>query len=492
MMYKTKSAIFDPRESLSKNWAVANMVVVIAIMTLYLFQYLTPTYFSAIWTRFGYAAVAISTAIYLYHRRLSGTVEVKLLAFYALWVFITRWLNRDFLLNIDLSTVYSVVLSFLIFSAAILLNKEQRSKAMNWACAIIGCYIFILSVIGVFIALTGVTLRVPPEMKYIGLYSQNEGGNGFYTIAYFQCHRNTSAVWFYIGLMMMIYQFFACKRKLWRAPIVVAAISEYVMVSITHSRTVQVAMAFSIALVLFVIVLKYIKSNNKTLSAALLVVLVSVFTFLGYKVADVTAEGISSLSERTTPAFTQWYKNLDNQISELYFTPAGTYEEETTGGDLTDTRDFISNAKTLTGRTTIWKSVFSVAKSRPMIMLKGTLSNCLMEEPQKYISFPAGHMHNSLLEVLMLTGIPGFLLICAFCFVLCIHMLKLMFSKAPTVSISIKLLTIPVFGLLLDYMMEAALFTDSYLSPNCFFLFAGMAMAAYYDVFPDMKLKLKK
>jgi hypothetical protein len=34
MMLKTKKAIFEPRESLSKNWAVANMVVVIAIMTL--------------------------------------------------------------------------------------------------------------------------------------------------------------------------------------------------------------------------------------------------------------------------------------------------------------------------------------------------------------------------------------------------------------------------------------------------------------------------
>jgi O-antigen ligase len=264
------------------------------------------------------------------------------------------------------------------------------------------------------------------------------------------------------------------------------------MVSITHSRTVQVAMAFSIALALFIVVLKYIKSNSKILPIALLVVLVPVFTVLGYKAADWTAEGISSLSANTTPAFTQWYENLDNQISELYLTPAGTYEEESDDGDLTDTRDFGSDAKTFTGRTKIWKSVFSVAKNRPMIMLKGTLTNCLMEEPNKYIPFTVGHMHNSFLEVLLFAGIPGFLLICAFCFVLCIHLLKLIFSKDPTVSISIKLLTIPVFGLLLDYMMEAALFTEASLSTNSFFLFAGMALAAYYDVFPEVKLKLKK
>jgi O-antigen ligase len=98
-------------------------------------------------------------------------------------------------------------------------------------------------------------------------------------------------------------------------------------------------------------------------------------------------------------------------------------------------------------------------------------------------------MHNVLLQVLMLTGIPGFLLVLAFMLLLIRRAVKLFFSAAP---VMIKVLVLPISGILFYGLFETILFTDSAdqraltdFRELFFFLLAGVVLAYSYEYSPD-------
>ena len=108
--------------------------------------------------------------------------------------------------------------------------------------------------------------------------------------------------------------------------------------------------------------------------------------------------------------------------------------------------------------------------------------------PHKYQSFPYYHMHNVLLQVLMLTGLPGFLLVLAFFVLLIFRAVRLFFSGAPT---AVKSLVLPVSGVLFYGLFEIILFTASAderaltdFRELFFFLIAGVVLAYSYEFAP--------
>ena len=71
---------------------------------------------------------------------------------------------------------------------------------------------------------------------------------------------------------MMIYQFFACRKKLWRIPIVLAGLLFYIAVGMCFSRTVKIVTAGSVAMLAVLLAFRYL--SFKRLWQKCLVVLI--------------------------------------------------------------------------------------------------------------------------------------------------------------------------------------------------------------------------
>ena len=133
-------------------------------------------------------------------------------------------------------------------------------------------------------------------------------------------------------------------------------------------------------------------------------------------------------------------------------------------------------------------------KADPMRLLIGKYSSKIMDVPHQFQDFPYWHMHNYLLQVLMLTGLLGLLLVAAFTVLLVVRMVRLFFSPDPRADLSVKLLTLPLGGVLIYGMFETILFTASAderaltdFRELFFFLLAGMLLAWSYELAPAKK-----
>ena len=98
--------------------------------------------------------------------------------------------------------------------------------------------------------------------------------------------------------------------------------------------------------------------------------------------------------------------------------------------------------------------------------------------PNKYFHRPQfeTHMHNSLLQCFMLSGLPGLLLAFIWYVLLLIRLVRTFFS-GPGTPFATAFLTIPLSGILLYSMMEAIMFSNVALAGYTFFLFVGFFIA---------------
>ncbi|MCL1854359.1 MAG: O-antigen ligase family protein, partial [Clostridia bacterium] len=138
-------------------------------------------------------------------------------------------------------------------------------------------------------------------------------------------------------------------------------------------------------------------------------------------------------------------------------------------------RTFSNDIGTLRGRTDIWKIGIEQIKQRPITLLIGMLDSKVARLPLVLGRGPEYHMHNILLEVLMLTGIPGLLLFLAFVGKLVISSVKLFFNQDAPVSV--RILTIPIAMLLVNGITEAYPSLGGRMVELLFFTLAGAVMA---------------
>lgn len=148
----------------------------------------------------------------------------------------------------------------------------------------------------------------------------------------------------------------------------------------------------------------------------------------------------------------------------------------------------------MSNRGNIFASIIPTIKEDPTLLLIGKYSHQIMDIPHKYQNYPYFHMHNYLVQTLMLAGVVGLLLVLAFSVMLVIKMIRLFFSRLPGVTAAVKTLTLPLSGIFIYGMMETAIFTNcaddrvpTDFRELAFFLIAGIFLGFYYDAFPAKK-----
>lgn len=437
---------------------------------------------------YGICVVAEMIFIFsrIFYAKSCNTAE-KILVVYIVWLTVSRLICGD--TSLSESSEYIILSTFCIclFGYGAALSAEQRRRVLTIFSVGICAFYFIIGIAGIYAALTRSMVKLPLDIS-VGIKA--EGELRYLTI--FGRHRNTTAQWFCLCACLAAYLFGVYKSRVFHITLATVIAVCYVMVALSLSRTTMITLSVALAMTVVIYIDRKLlgKGNRaRVLAAVLAVVLIVPLSYKGYGVVGSIAE---NLSAKIVLAKGSGGDHSAGTIVDVY----GENTQELKDGDVlfSETRD-ADNVKELGGRGLVWKSAISLLFMEPERLLHGSLDNEYMTMVNAFISAtdPAAivvNTHNFFLETLMLTGLPGLLLILAFSFILVCRMLRIFFDTG--VDSSIKLLTLPLTTVLLKNMGEAMLLRYDDITNYFFFLVAGVFLAYSYELLPEKKLHLRK
>ena len=129
---------------------------------------------------------------------------------------------------------------------------------------------------------------------------------------------------------------------------------------------------------------------------------------------------------------------------------------------------------TLTGRTPLYKAVFPAFRDHPEKLLTGFGPKAYMKVINSYTGQrPMSHMHNGHLEILMISGLPAFLLSLWLTLDLLREIRRSASGKTDRTLPERTLCLIPLALLITNLLDRVVLFADIFESDALFFLFSG-------------------
>jgi len=464
------------RENMDRRWTIGHAAAALAIFVFFMLCPAAPETWSNLYSFFGKTIIIAFIAVFFYVRRLSCGAELNLVLIYALWLLVTRMLNADPYLQKESDLVICKFLCVPIMAAPLLLDTEGRRRFLNVFAAIVVVFYSAAAILALIANLYGTQIYLPPENVLFGL----EKFDYIIFLNAFNTNRTISSLWFYIAWCMSVYLFLSCRRKLWRIPAAICFVILYIAIAMCFARTVMLITSVSAAMLAMLLAFRYLPSSKVWQKLLIIVLCIAIFTPLIFKSFD----GIASVMSNVSVSLAQSDNNeqADSNVNE--------------GLEFTDPRDLKEDISTLSLRSTIYASFLPTLHDDPGRIWNGSLSSELMEIPNGYIRFvvPFRHMHNFLLETFMLTGLPGFLIVCLFCLLLVIRMLHMFFCSSSLVSLSQKFLTIPITGMLLYGMFEVFIFTvgSDLRAPTdirelSFFILSGALLGCSKAVLPSLR-----
>ena len=470
-------------ESREKSWPRFHAVMTAVMLVFFTVSSAAPEHWSSLYSVYGRCAIIAMLVLYFWKCGLRGAIEVKLVIWYALWLFVTRLLNTDYYLENEFDLVLKTLLCAAVLSAGLVLDAEQRRRFFDIVIAIVGGFYFIVALLAIAACFLGIYFYIPPEDIVFGIDSFNMYAS-FYFIAPFGTNRTISAVWFYFAGCLMVYEFLSCRRKLWRVPIVLAWLVFYIAVALTFCRSIKLAICANTAMLIILGGMKLIKLKSNSLKALIIAALAIISMPIIYKSFDFIVSGTQTVYD--------WLDPDIERTSDMYVgLTIDSAEEAPVFGD---TRDLKESVSTMSNRGNIFSSIIPTIKEDPTLLLIGKYSHQIMNIPHKYQNYPYFHMHNYLVQTLMLAGVLGLLLVLAFSVMLVIKMIRLFFAKLPEVTAAVKTLTLPLAGTFIYGMMETVIFTNcaddrvpTDFRELAFFLIAGVFLGFYYEAFPAKK-----
>ena len=141
---------------------------------------------------------------------------------------------------------------------------------------------------------------------------------------------------------------------------------------------------------------------------------------------------------------------------------------------VTDNRNTLRDAKTLTGRVVIWKGLLRCIKEEPRIGLLGQREKTMMKTVRKCTCPTVAHLHNILFQQLGLAGFPGMLLYILWLLSMARDMIICFFFFLYRESRAPKVLCAVLLGLLVYGVFEPLMSFKQLVSSMMFCLMAGL------------------
>ncbi len=371
----------------------------------------------------------------LYRGDYRGDRLYQLGLFFVAWFAFTRVLNGDHYLQfsynryrlVSLCATYGLALPF-----ARMLRDAKERRALDALALVLTL---------TFAALVGLALLSIPLNRLIKIpFFQTEFGMKESRLVILSQHPYFTAFISLAGFFMTLYLLSAHWKPLLLVPALLCMGVFTAGIVLTTSRTALVVFAFTL-LVAAVILLSRLKLSRRRRRIILLV-------------------GAVVLAAAVIVGFGPLTKWINDRIPGE-------------NPNISAERNFFTSLATLTGRRDLYEAVPQVIRAYPQLLLKGFDELEMMPTVNEYATYERfTHMHNSYLQTLMLTGLPG--LLAAIWYT--VRMLGAMARsfKSKALPVAEKLLALVPLSLFLSGLLEHYLFVDTYSILNfVFFLFLG-------------------
>ena len=443
---------------------------VFVMLVYYLLQNINKSLWYSVYCVYYLYLTPVLIGFALYYKGYREPLEVKLYILYWVWVFISRLLSGDLFLMYDGALLMDIGLSIAFLVVCLGLREKQRFCFMDWVSIFYCGYYSLLALVGMY----GIILKREMYNPFSGarlVYFEGDMSR----LSLFGTHPNICAMWFNISIFLLLYLFFRKKNLLWRICMVAAALLNYLALAMTFSRNTELAFAGGTALLIALAVLKF-RPQKRMLSKVLVtIVTVLVAIPLIYLSFTGTTAAVRRLSDIAVSTVEEVQENVGT-------TEDSSVNESQESGSQDDSTYVDERGLSDSGRFLIYKGVLVTMEMEPARILRG----CLYQDIMEYIGLvwvdSITHFHNTFLQVLVFTGLPGLLLVLAFCILLAIKVIKLYFSQAP---LTLKILSMVLACSISYNMLEVSLFIgmDTRIAPFC--LIAGAVLAYFRDMEED-------
>ena len=206
------------------------------------------------------------------------------------------------------------------------------------------------------------------------------------------------------------------------------------------------------------------------------------------KPAETTPKATAKPAESKAPAKpAETTPKATKEPAESTATPKPAEPEKTDEPDaaeklINDSRSTLKDARTLTGRTQIWKALFQLIRLKPKIALWGRGFEPLIKPIRELVGRKSiQHMHNILFQQLLLAGFPGFLMYFFFLLSLAVRIVKCFFrmegqGREESFALGAALTGVMIYG-----MFEPVMSTIQPIISVIFCLLAGCFVGELSD-----------
>ena len=443
-------------------------LALLTIFFLFLFEPLNIYLAESLHFGYGFTVFTVLSAFYLFFRGPRDGWEQRLLILYAAWVAVTRVINGDVVMLEEGWRVAQAGLMFCFTGLGLLLDRPRRRRVLLAVGVVLSVFYTALALPALYAYISGRTLYYPLTQSVFGrIYG--------YRLDLLGYNPNISAVWYLLSTGMLLYLFFRCRSRarLWRVPIVLALLIAHCAIAATHCRNVELAFAGCAGLLAVLLGLRFLRRPKGAAKVLLLVFLFLLTVPLCYKSFDVDVALMARVNTavRTGPAAAEPAPAAARESTAVARTLAGRASaapaalraetEEPAAPTPTPEQDGFSDIRPLgddSERLLIYRTLPEVFRREPLRLLRGCLFNDRMTISNSLLPQEKGAMHNSWLEILNYLGLPGFLLIAAYCVLLLRACFRLFFSRDPAHDLSLKCLVLPILGTMSYSMLETLLF----------------------------------
>lgn len=339
------------------------------------------------------------------HHLLPG---LKALIVLMIWLVVSCVLNGDVYLQQNgtflLTTFISMVMGYSVVGFH---SSENRSKAFHAISIAYIVLITILSVFSIYSALVDQPIFTPFSNQPIFINPADS------RLAVFGYNANEVGCFTLIASYLCIYFFFKTS-KLWvKLCNGILAIMFIIVIMLTGSRTALLLYVIGIGCVFIVMILN--RMNQKDQKAIIKKTIIAIL---------IACVVVILLAALYTPAV-NLFASLTNKIALNDETVSGEADAVTIPQARSfELKDFLSMGY----RTPIWEAGFRYLQRNPKTLLLGVPENVVSKISMEDLGHPAPHMHNSMIQILLLAGIPGLCILLFFIFIVLRASVRLFFA----------------------------------------------------------------
>ncbi len=389
--------------------------------------------------------------------QLRRSPEGRVMLLYCLWFWFSRILCGDPALATECEAVLDLFLMIPFVAFGLVLDREERRRALNWVSAVVGGVFFVYGALGLAAYMQHTRFSNPITQGELGVHALGEAP----LLNILNFDPNTCGVLFVLAALLMLYQFAACKNRLWRVPIALAGLVHLLAACVTFSRSALLVLSLALACAAVSALLPVLRARRPAVRIASLAVVFLLVLALSFKLTGWGGDALLRLS----------YTLYPYQPPAIESTEAPEAEEEAAvvvsaaPSASPDSPLFRKLDSLSTGRLSIWRFALQACRQEPLSLLRGHLmkdvtvgfDSFVTEEFLSHYVFPT-HMHNSLVQVLLSMGLPGFALALVMFFLIVRSSLRCFVAADARTGLPTRLLASIPLAAFVYFLLEPWLF----------------------------------